>query len=134
MPLSRTQLIDRSEGYFEACNAHNQQAVMDSFGADCLMWFPAATFVYRGKEALDVHFKDFLGTFSTINFHDYTHVVDVESQRICTYFMIFLTKPDGEEIRMKNCNIFHVDQNGQFEEIIIYNSGALSDGFHAGSE
>ncbi len=134
MPLSREELIARSVGYFESCNNHDWQGVMDSFAADCLMWFPAATFTYRGREALGVHFNDFLGTFETVNFHDYTHIPDVDSQAICTYFMVVLTKPNGEVTRMKNCNIFRLNDSGCFEEIIIYNSGALSDGFHAGSE
>lgn len=134
MSLSRSQLIDAAVGYFEACNQHDWQGVIDSFAPDCLMWFPAATFRYQGRRALEVHFEDFLGTFEVINFHDFTHIPDVESQSICTYFTVILIEPGGEQIKMKNCNIFHLDENGLFQEIIIYNSGALDAGFHAGSD
>lgn len=134
MPLTRDELIDISIRYFEGCNTHNQDQVMSTFSEGCLMWFPAAAFTYRGMQALDEHFKDFLGTFETINFHDFTHVADPESQSICSYFTVILVPEEGEEIRMKNCNIFHLNERGLFDEIIIYNSGKLDKGFHAGNE
>ena len=134
MPLSRQQLIDISVCYFEGCNDHNLTQIMDTFSADCLMRFPGATFIYRGKAALEIHFKDFLGTFKTVEFRDYTHIADSESQSILSYFEVKLMDRYGGEVRMKNCNIFHLDEAGLFKEIIIYNSGALSAGFRDGSE
>ncbi|MFK8016421.1 MAG: nuclear transport factor 2 family protein [Gammaproteobacteria bacterium] len=134
MTTSRQDLIDISERYFHGCNDHEWQVVMDTFAPDCLMWFPAATFVYRGHEALGMHFKDFLGTFKVIHFHDFSHVADPVSRSICTYFTVRLEEEDGQSIAMKNCNIFRLDDAGKFREIIIYNSGKLDAGFHAGSE
>lgn len=134
MPLDREQLIALSEQYFEACNQHDFQGVMDTMAEDCLMRFPSATFVYRDKKALDIHFKDFLGTFPEINFCHYTHIVDPTNQSIVTYFDVRLIDGQDKVINMQNCNIFHVDQQGVFKEIIIYNSGALDAGFHAGSD
>ena len=72
--------------------------------------------------------------FKTINFHDFTHVADPEAQSICSYFTVILIPENGEKIMMKNCNIFHLDEQGVFKEVIIYNSGALDQGFHAGNE
>ena len=134
MPLSREELIEISVRYFEGCNTNNHDQVMATFAEDCLMWFPAATFAYRGKQSLDVHFKDFLGTFATVNFHDFTHVADPQTQLICTYFTVILIPHEGDKIMMKNCNIFRLNEQGLFEEIVIYNSGALDQGFHAGNE
>lgn len=134
MSLDRNELVEISERYFGSCNHHDFQSVMDTFAPSCRMWFPAATFEYLGKEALGIHFEEFLGTFSTINFHDYHHIVDPLAQSICTYFWVELMQSTGERIKMRNCNIFHLDANGVFKEIIIYNSGALDAGFHAGSE
>ena len=134
MPLNRSELITISETYFESCNNKNWQAVMDTFAEDCVMWFPAATFEYRGKQALGVHFEDFLSTFSTVNFHQYQHISDPVEQSICTYFWVELIQANGERAMMRNCNLFNLNDTGVFEEIIIYNSGALDAGFHAGSE
>lgn len=134
MPLSRSELIDLSETYFESCNRKDWQAVMDTFSSDCLMWFPAATFEYRGKQALGIHFEEFLRTFATIHFHQYKHISDPQTRSICTYFWVELIQASGERVKMRNCNIFHLNETGAFKEIVIYNSGALDAGFHAGSE
>lgn len=134
MPLTREELIRLSETYFEGCNDHDHDRCMNTFANDCLMWFPAAEFRYPNKDVLGIHFRDFFKTFKTILFRDYTHIVDVESQSITTYFDVKLIPYDGDEVNMKNCNIFHLNDQGLFREIIIYNSGALSAGFHEGNE
>ena len=134
MALSRQQLIDMSVTYFEGCNSHDWQVVMDTFAVDCLMWFPAATFSYRGKDALGAHFKDFLGTFAVIDFHNYSHVADPVAQSICSHFTVNLVDHSGDQITMKNCNIFRLDRDDLFTEVISYNSGTLDAGFHDGSE
>jgi len=134
MTFSREALIQRSVNYFEGCNRHEHDMVMATFSEDCLMWFPAATFTYAGKRALDIHFKDFLSTFKVINFHNFKHICDPEAQSICTYFTVDLVQQDDVETRMRNCNIFILDDDGTFSEIIIYNSGKLDAGFHNGSQ
>ncbi len=134
MPLTREALLDIAiTRYFEGCNRHAMEQVTGTFADDCLMWFPATTFRYRGLSSLTLHFEEFLSTFTTINFHDYTNIVDVESQSIASYFTVQLVPPKGEEIVMRNCNLFHVNEQGLFREIIIYNTRPLSDGFNAGS-
>ncbi|MFT2092759.1 nuclear transport factor 2 family protein [Paraglaciecola sp. 2405UD69-4] len=134
MKLDREKLIAMSVDYFEGCNEHNLEKSLGVLSDDCLMWFPAAPFRYTGKVALDIHLKDVFKTFKTIYFRDYKHVVDEVSQSIVTYFNVTLTPYEGDIINMKNCNIFHGDEEGKFKEVIIYNSGALSAGFHEGSE
>lgn len=134
MALNRQQLIDMSVRYFEANNRHDIDDAVGTFSDDCLMWFPAAGFRYPGKEALDVHLRDVFKTFKTIYFRDYVHIADTESQSVTTYFKVSLTPHEGDVIDMRNCNIFHLDDDGLFKECIIYNSGALSEGFLEGSE
>ena len=134
MALTRNELIALSLRYFEGCNAHNHEQVMSTLSEDSVMWFSAAAFRYTGHEALGVHFDDFLGTFPTINFHDFTHIADETAQRICSFFTVILIDDDGNELRMNNCNVFKVDDAGLFCETGIFNSGALDQGFHAGSD
>ncbi|MFT6412191.1 MAG: hypothetical protein ACJASI_000297 [Glaciecola sp.] len=134
MKLDREQLIAMSVAYFEGCNEHNLAQCLDTVSDDCLMWFPAAPFRYTGRAALDVHLKDVFKTFKNIYFRNYRHIVDELAQSIVTYFEVTLVPHEGDTIHMKNCNIFHADEQQLFTEIIIYNSGALSAGFHEGSE
>ena len=132
--LSRDQLIKLAvDDYFIGCNINNHEKVMSTMSQDCVMRFPAATFRYEGHEALSIHFTDFLSNFKVINFHNFTNIVDVESQSIVSYFKIHLTDHDGIEIKMANCNIFHCDEDGLFNEVIIYNTAALDKGFQEGN-
>ncbi|MFT6779018.1 MAG: hypothetical protein ACJAV1_002961 [Paraglaciecola sp.] len=134
MKLDREQLTAMSVAYFEGCNQQNLEKCMNTVNDDCVMWFPAAPFRYNGKAAINVHLRDVFKTFKSIFFRDYKHIVDQQEQSIVTYFNVTLIPHEGETIHMKNCNIFHADEQGLFKEIIIYNSGALSAGFHEGSD
>jgi hypothetical protein len=134
MELDRQQLIAMSLAYFEGCNEHNLAQCLHIVSNDCLMWFPAAPFRYNGKAALDVHLSDVFTTFKSIYFRDYRHIVDEQAQSIVTYFKVTLVPHEGDTIHMQNCNIFHANEHQLFKEVIIYNSGALSAGFHEGSE
>lgn len=133
-PLNRAQLIDLAvTKYFEGCNQHNFDQVVNTFAEDCLMWFPASSFRYQGIDALRTHFNDFLSTFETIDFRDFTNIVDVDTQSLVSYFTVQLINHKGDETLMKNCNVFHIGEDGLFNEIIIYNSKPLSEGFEAGN-
>jgi len=132
--LTREELIKLAvDDYFKGCNAHDNDKVTGTFSEDCLMHFPAAQFKYQGKAHLIEHFEDFLDSFPVIHFHDFTNIVDEQSQSIVSYFNIHLTDDDGEQVKMRNCNIFHCDEQGLFKEIVIYNTAALDKGFHAGN-
>lgn len=135
MPLSRDELIDIAvERYFIGCNNHDLEQVLSTFAEDCVMWFPATKFRYDGKAPLRTHFQDFLGTFPTVNFHDFINTVDPETQSIVSRFKVQLIDDEGEETMMRNCNFFYVDDDGLFNEIVIYNTAPIQKGFEAGSD
>lgn len=132
--LNREQLIKLAvDDYFIGCNKHDHAMVMSTMSSDCVMRFPAATFLYEGHASLSTHFNEFLDNFDVINFHNFVNVSDPDTQSLVSYFDVHLIDHDGAEIKMKNCNIFHCDDDGLFKEIIIYNTQALDKGFHAGS-
>lgn len=132
--LSREKLIKLAvDEYFIGCNNDDHGAVMATMSDDCLMRFPAASFRYEGHDALSVHFNDFLTNFKAINFHQFTNIVDVDTQSIVSYFNVDLIDHDNVEIKMKNCNIFHCNDDGLFDEVIIYNTKTLDKGFHEGN-
>lgn len=132
--LDRQQLLDVAVNrYFGALNDHDLDVLMTTIGKECVMWFPAATFNYAGEEALTIHFKDFFANFPIVDFHDFSNIVDVETQSLVSYFTVRLVDDQNQEIQMRNCNIFHYDSSGAFKEIIIYNSKALDKGFQVGN-
>ena len=132
--LNREQLVDIAVNrYFIGLNNRDLELVMNTMAEDCVMWFPAATFNYNGQHALRVHLEDFLDNFPTVDFHDFVNIVDVETQSVVSYFTVRLVDHQGEEISMRNCNIFHCDQDDVFKEIVIYNSKPLDKGFQVGN-
>lgn len=132
--LNRDQLLDLTvTRYFGGLNDHKIDIVMETMAENCVMWFPAATFNYKGENALRIHMEDFLGNFPTIDFHDFKNIVDEETQSVVSYFTVRLVDGENKEVSMRNCNIFHTDANGQLKEIIIYNSKPLDKGFQAGN-
>jgi len=132
--LNREQLLDVAVNqYFGSLNNHDLDAVMKTIGKECVMWFPAASFNYDGQHALTIHFEDFYANFPTINFYDFINVVDEQTQSVVSYFTVRLVDLEGEEAVMRNCNIFHYDNEGAFKEIIIYNSKPLDKGFQVGN-
>ncbi|MEO0411991.1 MAG: nuclear transport factor 2 family protein [Pseudomonadota bacterium] len=135
MALSRDELLDIAiQRYFIGCNNHDLKQVLGTFSEDCVMWFPATKFRYDGKAPLRTHFKDFLGTFPKVNFHNFINTVDPETQSIVSRFKVQLIDDEGEETMMRNCNFFYVNDDGLFKEIVIYNTSPIQKGFEAGSD
>ena len=132
--LNRDQLLDLTVSrYFGGLNDRNLDVVMQTMAKECVMWFPAASFNYKGEHALRIHMKDFFANFPVIDFHDFVNIVDEETQSVVSYFTVRLVDDQNKEVSMRNCNIFHCDTSGALKEIIIYNSKALDKGFHAGN-
>ena len=119
--------------YFEGGNRNNADEMIAPLSDDCVMWFNAAKYIYRGKADILVHLQEFTKTFEVINFHTFESVVDVENQSIAVRFFVTLKDYDGEEVTMRNCNFFHANEAGEFYEIAIFNSGPLQKGFEAGN-
>ena len=132
--LSREDLIKLSEeDYFNGCNSHNLEGILATMSDDCVMRFSAAKYTYVGGDALRTHFGDFLSNFPTINFHDYVSVVDVENQSIATHFTVRLIDKAGKTLEMHNSNFFTTNEDGKFNDVMIFNAAPLKDGFKAGS-
>ena len=134
MPLSRNDLIHMAvDRYFLACNTGDLATVMTTFAPDCVVSFSSAEFEYRGLEALETHMEEFRDTFATIDFHDFVPVVDTVAQTIAVQFEVKLVDHQDNAQVMQNCNFFHVNGDGFFDSITIYNSAPLDQGFEAGS-
>lgn len=132
--LSREDLITLSEkDYFNGCNVHDLEGILATMSDDCVMRFSAAKYAYVGADALRTHFKDFLSNFPTINFHDYVSVVDVDTQSIATHFTVTLVDKTGETLEMLNSNFFTTNEDGLFNNVLIFNASPLKAGFEAGS-
>lgn len=134
MALTREQLIEMAvDKYFIGCNKNDPEQICSVLSSDCVMRFSAAKFIYDGHAAIYEHMQEFTTTFKVIDFRNFTNIVDVESQSIAIRFQVTLEDYDGVSITMNNCNFFQADENGLFNDCMIFNSGPLQKGFEAGS-
>ena len=134
MALTREQLIDMAvDQYFEGSNNHDATAMVAPLSEDCVMWFNAAKYIYKGKKAIYDHLEDFAKSFKIVRFHKYIKVVDVENQSIAVRFQVDLEDYEGDKLTMRNCNFFHANEDGLFYEVAIFNSAPIQKGFEVGS-
>ena len=120
--------------YFRGCNAHDLETVLATMSDDCVMRFSAAKYTYVGGDAMRTHFKDFFSNFPSINFHNFISSVDIERQLIATHFTVSLVDNAGKPLDMHNCNFFRLNDDGLFEDVLIFNASPLKEGFEAGSQ
>ena len=134
MALTREQLIEMAvDKYFIGSNNHDAAQMCSVLSEDCVMRFTAAKYIYYGREAIFAHLDDFAKSFKTVNFHSFVNVVDVPSQSIAVRFQVDLEDHDGEELSMSNCNFFQANDEGLFEDCLIFNSAPIQKGFEVGS-
>ena len=134
MALTREQLIEMAiDKYFIGCNNNNPDQICSVLSNNCVMRFSAAKFIYEGHAAIYEHMQEFTATFKVVDFHNFTSIVDVENQSIAIRFQVTLEDHEGDSVTMSNCNFFQADENGLFNDCMIFNSGPLQKGFEAGS-
>ncbi len=122
--LTRAQLIELVEThYFGNVDAKRLEPAVKCFHADAVLGVQTAGVVHVGETAIRRMFTDFFGSTKTIFHGDYSHVVDVEAQRIASQFVARNTYNDGRQIEMRNCNFFEL-RDGLFTRVTIYMSGA----------
>jgi hypothetical protein len=130
---SRETLIEMAIEFFLSMNDNNAAKAVTHMAENCKMHFAAAKYIYPDKAAIQAHLQDTANVFETINFHKFHTVADVEDQSVACRFHVELTNYDGETTAMKNSNWFMCNDEGLFEEILIFNSGPLKEGFEVGS-
>lgn len=134
MALTREQLIDMAvDQYFIGSNNHDPHAMCAPLSEDCVMWFSAAKYIYQGRKAIFDHLQDFATSFKIVNFHKFVNVVDVESQSIAVRFQVDIEDYDGDKMTMMNCNYFHANEDGLFNQVMIFNNKPIQKGFEVGS-
>ena len=134
MALTREQLIEMAvDKYFIGANKNDAEEMCRVLSKDSVMRFTSAKYRYEGWDSILIHLQEFTSTFKVINFHEFVNVVDVQNQSIAVRFQVHLEDYDGEKLMMSNCNFFQANDDGLFNDCLIYNSAPLEKGFEAGS-
>lgn len=120
------------DGFFLALNAKDLDRVRASFTPDCQMHIPSSALFYKDARDLMVHLEDFVASFETIDFHDFTVVAEPETRRVAATFTITLIDEEGERTEMRNANFFELADYDRISDILIIATQPLDKGFQAG--
>lgn len=122
--LSEAELIDLVENkYFGNVDGKNLEPALDCFADDATLTVQTAGVTHHGRDTeIRRMFSDFMGATPVIYHGDFSHVVDVDNQRIASQFVARNRYDDGRTVEMHNCNFFAVE-DGRFKTVTIYMSG-----------
>lgn len=134
MAHSKATLFDMAtDGYFGNVGRKDMPAVLAPFDDDAIMEVIGRGVFFKGKAAIEAHFKEFLEAYDSIAVEIFDCTVDETEQRMCTRFKIDLTSPGGAVHTMVNLNHFQVSSDGLIDYVRIYMSDAPRDGFEDGN-
>lgn len=118
--LDRKALIALVEDrYFFNVDNKNIEPAVACFAEDAELRVQSARVRHTGHGQIRRMFKDFMAATKTIYHGDFSHVVDVDNQRIASQFVARNDYDDGRRVEMRNCNFFQVE-DGRFKRVTIY--------------
>ena len=122
--LTAGQLVELVEQhYFHNVDSKNIDPVLKCFAEDAVLSVQTAGASHSGRDGpIRKMFEGFMGEVKTIYHGDFTHVVDIENQKIATQFVARNDYDDGQHVEMRNCNFFELE-DGLFKLVTIYMSG-----------
>jgi uncharacterized protein (TIGR02246 family) len=120
------------ERYFGSVARRDVEAIAALFTQDAVMRVVNAGLAYRGRAAIVAHFEDFLSVYHHVEVDSFRVTADPESRSVAARFRISLTDAERTHV-MTNCNFFYVREDGLVDEVIIYTSTPVGDGFAAGA-
>ncbi len=122
--LTAGQLVELVEQhYFHNVDSKNIDPVLKCFAEDAVLSVQTPGASHSGRDgAIRKMFEGFMGDIKTIYHGDFTHVVDIENQKIATQFVARNDYDDGQHVEMRNCNFFELE-DCLFKRVTIYMSG-----------
>lgn len=122
--LSAAELVDLVESkYFRNVDDKNLEPTLACFADDAVLTVQTAGVTHRGRDTeIRRMFADFMAGVEVIYHGDFSHVIDVDGQRIASQFVARNRYGDGRKVEMRNCNFFQVE-DGRFKTVTIYMSG-----------
>ena len=120
--LNAEELIDLVENkYFANVDGKNVELTIACFAPDATLTVQTAHVTHTGHDEIRRMFTDFMASTKVIYHGDYSHIVDVENQKIASQFLARNDYDDKPTVAMRNCNFFEIE-NGVFSKVTIYMS------------
>jgi ketosteroid isomerase-like protein len=124
--LNEAQLIHGVETYFAAVDQKDIKATLACFAPHARFAIANHGVLYEGRDLQIRGMYERLNERYAYVWHgDFTHTVDVTSQRIASRFRVENITHQGETLIKNNCNFFEV-QDGLFTAVYVYMTGENS--------
>ena len=124
--LEDAQLVNLVETYFSAVDRKDVSATLACFAPHARFAIANHGVFYEGRE-LQIRgmYERLNERYAKVWHGDFTHTVDVASQRIASRFRVENITHQGEKLIKNNCNFFEV-QGGLFTAVFVYMTGENS--------
>ncbi len=109
--------------YFHGVDNYDMDLVMDCFQPDATLKEMTSNTLHDGAAKIREMFVGLFAAHSRIWHGNFVHVVDTQSQAVCSQFSVEVTpKATGELLRYENTNRFYL-KDGKYQSVFVYMSG-----------
>lgn len=121
--LNREQLIDLAiTSYFGNVDQKNMQQVLDCCHEDVQFTIQTDNLTHSGQSGVRKMFENLFSGYEEIWHGDFEVAADESAQTVCARFNVYLKDPQGNEVRLRNCNFWYVE-DGKFRRVFVFMSG-----------
>jgi ketosteroid isomerase-like protein len=124
--LNAAELVALVETYFAAVDQKDMAATLACFTPDARFAIANHGVLHEGRDiAIRGMYERLHARYAQVWHGDFSHTVDVASQRIASRFRVENITHQGEKLVKNNCNFFEL-QDGRFNAVYVYMSGENS--------
>lgn len=121
--LTREQLTELATiSYFENVDQKNMQQVLDCCHEDVQFTIQTDNLTHSGHTGVRQMFENLFSGYEEIWHGDFEVASDEETQTVCARFNVYLKDAKGNEVRLRNCNFWYVE-DGKFRRVFVFMSG-----------
>ena len=124
--LDEAQLVALVESYFAAVDRKDVEGTLECFASNARFSIANHGIFYDGR-VIQIRgmYERLNERYAKVWHGDFTHTVDVASQRIASRFRVENTTHQGEKLVKNNCNFFELNE-GFFTAVYVYMTGENS--------
>ncbi len=120
--MTKQQMIDLVERYFQGVDAMNFVEIVDTLDGDCEFTVETHGVRLQGIAEIERMFQRLWDDHAAVRHQNFLFVSDAEESCIAVQFLVVNTHHDGSKTHKSNCNFFEI-HNNRFSRIAVYMSG-----------
>ena len=116
-PLTRSEIKDRIDAYFEALDTDDPSRAASCFAIDATLTCESDGTHLQGTNAIETFFREICGESTGMTHSLLNTVIDLDARTAAAELTYRDTLKDGRHYNMRNCNFFDFDQTGNFTRV-----------------